>query len=85
MSSTDNFLKIKNASQNISAKFFVSEVFHKNVFFNVLLMIMSVQFMLLLSKSSGLQRKHPLPLQCGAGGGVVVALFSLEPRVWLWL
>jgi hypothetical protein len=28
------FKKIKNASQNISASFFVSGVFHKNVIFN---------------------------------------------------
>jgi hypothetical protein len=33
------FLKIKNASQKVRTNFFVSEVFLKNVIFNMLLMI----------------------------------------------
>jgi hypothetical protein len=33
-------------------------------------------FTFVLSKSSGLQRRHPLPSQCCAGGRVGVALFS---------
>jgi hypothetical protein len=35
-------LKIKNDLQNILRNFFVSEVFNKNVIFNVLLMIIDV-------------------------------------------
>jgi hypothetical protein len=39
MSETNFVLKIKNATQNISANFFVEGVSTKNVIFNELLMI----------------------------------------------
>jgi hypothetical protein len=39
MTETKNVIKIKNASQNISANFFVSEESTINVIFNELLMI----------------------------------------------
>jgi hypothetical protein len=60
-------------SRKISFKnFFVSDVFNKSFIFNVFLMIIQV------SKSSGLQRKHPpasplpapfTPQGCAGGGG----------------
>jgi hypothetical protein len=71
------FFKIKNTSQNFLRNLFVSEVFNKNVIFSVLLII-EVELTNLLSKSSGLQRKHPLPPPpqgCAVGG--VVDLFIL--------
>jgi hypothetical protein len=47
----NNLLRIKNAKY--LSKLFVSKVFPQKVIFNVLLMIMQVQFTFLLSKSSG--------------------------------
>jgi hypothetical protein len=42
-------------------KLFVLKIFNKNVICNVLLMMIEVQLVFLLSKSSGLHRSHPLP------------------------
>jgi hypothetical protein len=42
MPSANYLLKIKNASQNISANFFTEGVLHKNVNFDVILMIIKV-------------------------------------------
>jgi hypothetical protein len=39
MAEAKYFLKIKNASQKISTNFFISEVFIKNVIFNMLLLV----------------------------------------------
>jgi hypothetical protein len=68
-----HFILNKNKSEMLKAKYFslkskmprkisfFSEVFNKNVIFNVLLMIILVLLPFLLSKSSGFQRSTPLP------------------------
>jgi hypothetical protein len=70
------FFKNKKSLAKFLCKFFVSEVFHKNVIFNDNVSVIHV----LIKLSSGLQRKHPLPrpppTQCCSGGGEVLALFS---------
>jgi hypothetical protein len=63
MTATDFVLKIKNASQNISANFLVKGISTINVIFNERLMIIYMYLTFLLSKILGLPTQHPpLPL-----------------------
>jgi hypothetical protein len=89
MASAKYFFKIKNALQKILTNFFVSEVFIKNVIFSACAFDdnLSVTHVVIkqIFRAIEVAPPFPLPPQGCAGGGLVVALFSHKPWLWLWL
>jgi hypothetical protein len=82
------FLKSKIASQKILTNFFVSEVFIKNVIFQYAFddnLSVTYVFIKQIFRAVEVAPPFPLPPQGCAWGGVVVALFSHKPWLWLWL